>query len=104
MVLRATCALSCLRCFELSNDFVDRGRSAFDRLRDGAATERTKTLPVSRKIHLRDWNVFPLDIPPDIDLSSIEKGLYTNVFAFCRSRYELAPVFWPLMIVVPFVL
>src|SRR5580704_6136454 len=91
MVLRAAGALGCLCRFKFGDDLVDRGCVAFDRMCDRTATERTKTFPVSGEIHVRDRNLFPLDVPPDIHLGPIKQWLYAHMFALLRCGYELAP-------------
>src|SRR5206468_11067640 len=71
-------------------------------MRDRTAAERTKTFPGSGEIHVRNRNLFSLDVPPDIHLGPIEQRLYEEMFAFCSCGYKLAPEFRRLILVFPF--
>src|SRR5437899_12861566 len=101
MILRATGALGCFCRFELGNDFVDCGGAAFNRMRNWTAAERAETFPIPREIHFRNGNVLALDIAPDIDFGPIQQRLHADVFAFFCWRYELAPEFRRLILVIP---
>src|SRR6266516_739280 len=102
MVLRATGALGRFCRFEFGDDLVDCRCVAFDPMCDRTATERTKTFPISGEIHVRDRNLFPLDVPPDIHLGPVKQRLYAHMFALCSCSYELAPEFRGLILVIPF--
>src|SRR5438477_10960106 len=102
IILRAPSALRCPRGLQLGDNFVDCRRCARDRMRDGAAPERTKPFSAPREIHLRNRNVFTLDVAPDVNFGPIEQWLHPNVLALRRSGRELSPEFRRLIFIIPF--
>src|SRR5205823_11341671 len=102
MVLRAPGALGCPRGLQLGDNFVDCRRCACDRMRDGAAPERTKPFSISRQIHFWNRNVFTLDVAPDVNFGPIEQWLHPNVLALRRSGRELSPELRRLIFIIPF--
>src|SRR6266567_5141690 len=102
IVLGAASALARARSLQFGNNFVDCRRRAYDWVRDGAASEGAKPFSAPREIHLRNRDVFALDVTPDINLSPVEERLHANVFAFCRGGRELSPEFRRLIFIIPF--
>src|SRR5438046_2495105 len=102
IILRAPSALRCPRGLQLGDNFVDCRRCARDRMRDGAAPERTKPFSAPREIHFWNRNVFTLDVAPDVNFGPIEQWLHPNVLALRRSGRELSPEFWRLIFIIPF--
>src|SRR5438270_10884110 len=102
MVLSAAGPLAHVRGFKLSDNLVDGRGIALDWMADRLAPQGSKAFPVASKIHLRDRNLFPLDVTPDINFGPIEQRLHPHVFAFARAGRELPPELGRLIFVIPF--